>query len=262
MDLVSDETHRALAFLGALHKQGYHPYAHEFDAYTSTHGPHTTVMEMLRARFESSAIHHEGMRKYLQAVHWIGVRPKDHRIVITELGRHVLAALDESVHEVSQFVEVVLDPEDPLALSLVVKRLAALGKALLVDPYFRLEQLETLIQYTQVDRVLMTDAVKDSDRMSLKHALETVPMRSTEVRIANKTEVHDRYAIPSHGPIMFIGASLNTVGRRPTVIGQLHDAADEIRKRYENTWAESAVLGVTCEARLDGKAQEQPGDEA
>ena len=260
MELASKEIHRALAYVAALNKHGYSPTTAEFDAYASSPGRKPLGM-LGRIAADMPWYDYEGLqesvRDYLQRVYWVS--SEGGQVRITDLGRVVLAALDEEAHQVEGPIEVVLDPQDPIVLSRVVKRLTAAGKALLVDPYFRLEQLLSIVNYTEIDRVLMSDQVERDNRNSLKHALDTLPTaRRMEVRVATKQEMHDRYVIPTRGPITFIGTSLGSVGRRLTVIGQLGDASEEIRQHYEATWQKADILGVAGAVESDGSMEEQP----
>lgn len=261
MRLVGPKVHRALAFIAALNQVGYKPTAHEVDAFANDIET-AFVSEIIDGVFSpelferSSFGGRESAREYLSRVHWAVQTAEG--LKVTECGRYVLLALDAEDPGGEGGIEVSLDPDDPAALSAVVKRLASLGKALLVDPYLRLEQLNLIAGYTEIDRVLITDAVEKPERSAMAHALSnTVINRPIEVRVAKKSEVHDRYVIPEVGPVTFIGSSIGTVGRRPTVIGQLRDTADEVRARYENVWRSASVLGAVPEESVsaDGKAE-------
>jgi len=263
MDIASRQAHRALAYLAALNKHGCFPTTPQFAAYASAPDPMDPLADLL-ARYPIGPA--ESMLDYLARVHWVS--RNDGLVRITDLGAAVLAALAAGTTQAEGAVEVVLTADDPLALSHAVKQLAALGPALLVDPYFRLNQLALIVNYTEIDRVLMSDQVPREDRQSLKHALDTVPMsRRLEVRMAKKEQMHDRSVIPSQGAVLSIGTSLNYVGQKFMVLAKLSDVADALRRHCEELWHGSETLAVGGNVQPDDASSEQsadhgaPGDE-
>jgi hypothetical protein len=207
MELASPGVHQALAFVAALNRYGYRPTPDELDAYVDKPYPFRgMIADIVNSVWAYETFNALGLREticeYLLRVLWI--RLEGDRLAVTDCGRHVLLALEEGANAVDGPVEVTLDPQDPTVLSRVVRRLADLGKALLVDPYIRLEQFLLVMEYTEIDRILMTDAVKSSERQELKHALAGLQApRRIEVRMAKKEEIHDRYVIPPQGPVTF-----------------------------------------------------------
>jgi hypothetical protein len=138
--------------------------------------------------------------------------------------------------------DIVLNSEDPIAFARVVQRIAETGPGLLVEPYFRLDDLMPIVYYTQVARVLTSERTKPTERDGLKLGVERLVLdRPFEVRVAGR-ELHDRYVIPEAGGAQFIGASLNRLGQVATAMGALHDGADRLRELYEELWTESSVL--------------------
>jgi hypothetical protein len=247
VELASARVYRALAYAAALNRAGYTPTPRELEAYAADpdQGIAAQIFDRIYA-YELYQGRHEKQEtfgEYLLRVGW--TVEVNGRVAITDCGRHALLALEDAEYASEGLIEVVLDPKDPVVLSRAVKRLAELGKALLVDPYFGLDQFLPVMQHTEIDRILISDASKKAEREELAHALSTIQApRMIEVRMTEKRKTHDRYVIPPHGPITFIGGSLNTIGRSPTVMGQLHDAAGEIREHYESIWTDADVVGV------------------
>jgi hypothetical protein len=244
VELASKDIHRALAFVSALNDAGYHPTEQALDAYAHVQPPKPLSVFDWIDSFGSGYGNQRAITQYLLYVLWL--RHESGGLALTELGRHMLSALDAQSHQVRDAVEIALDPDDPIVLSRVVKRLAEIGPALLVDPYFRLDHLALVLEFTAINEIMLTDAVPEPERNALQHALST-PLdvnRKVEVRVAPKSDIHDRYVIPAHGAVTFIGASLNTVERRPTYIGQVKDAANEVRTLYRSVWQKAKILGV------------------
>ena len=113
---------------------------------------------------------------------------------------------------------------------------------MLVDSYFKPEQVPWLTSATSIRRVLISGrhrrAAEDLKRMSV--ALGTVPGASAlEVRSTTSPELHDRCLISSDGSVQLLGSSLNGVDKHLTAlitpdveVGKLY------RDRYERLWSE------------------------
>jgi hypothetical protein len=139
VELASKDIHRALAFVSALNDAGYHPTEQALDAYAHVQPPKPLSVLDRFDPFGNGYGNPRAITQYLLYVLWLC--SESGGLAITELGRHILLALDAQRHQGRDPVEVALDPDDPVVLSRVVKRLAEIGPALLVDPYFRLDHL-------------------------------------------------------------------------------------------------------------------------
>jgi len=133
--------------------------------------------------------------------------------------RALLRALDEVEVREAAPIDVVLAPDDPLAHSRLIGRIADAGPAMIVDPYFRLDQLMPIAVNAEVGRILTSDKTSSGERAALADAVShrLTLGRPFEVRVSPGSEMHDRFIVPDAGPIQFIGASLNRVGRVLTV---------------------------------------------
>jgi hypothetical protein len=183
----------------------------------------------------------ETVIEWLERLRWL--HTDDQRVSITRLGRAVLAALEdaEQVREIP--VEIVLDPGDELAYARIIGAVADAGPCALVDPYFSIENLLDVIQRTEVERVLIKP---DGGRVSaLSQAVSDLRIpRQFEIRSSD--EFHDRFVIPNHGPVRFVGTSLRGVGRRLAVTGLLNDgpASHAIRHSFEEVWNRASVTAA------------------
>lgn len=250
VELIASDAHRSLGYLIALDEQGYHPTERELDEYaeqpdrrpalratalSSLASSMAMSMQMLSASWELEP--GERMSEHFQRLRW--ALPLDGRLHVTPLGRALYRALQQRTPDPETVLDVVIEATDSTAFARVIGRIATSGPALLIEPYFRLDVLMPVIEYTQVTRVLASERTSQTDRDTLKLAIERLTLtRPFEVRVASRV-VHDRYVIPDTGAVQFIGASLNGLGQVSTAMGTLNDGSDDIRRLYESIWSHS-----------------------
>lgn len=243
MQLADAHTHRALAYIAALWQQGHVARSFEIEEYVREPlRRETGVLGAAGLLNFYASMRAEGMVPYLARLQWVRVIAGD-EVHLTDIGEAFLRALDEREVKPDEVLELVLTPDDPFALARVMGRLADAGPAMLVDPYFGLDQLGPVAARTRITRVLVGDRAKAKERAELETAVPTLPVdRPFEVRVAPQ-KLHDRYLISDRGPgVQIIGTSLNGVGRVLTAMARLSDAGGEIRRAYEELWSTSTVL--------------------
>jgi hypothetical protein len=258
MDLVAPDAQLTLGYLAALDAQGYRPTADElnefaerperrgavraggvFDTMMSTYLSFSKVLQGTRTVSPA-----ETMTDYFVRLRWVERRAD--RIEITLLGRALSRAF--SLSNVSVNPVIVLEPGDPTVLGRVVERLASCGDGLLVDPYFRLDQLMMVASQTELTKILISERLDRGSREGLKTGIEQLVLpRPLEVRVAGR-ELHDRYLIPTSGSITAIGSSVNGVGTVVTAMNIIVDGADDLRTTYEKMWAEAVPLASAQES--------------
>jgi hypothetical protein len=246
MNLAQQEAHRALAYLGALEVEGYFPTTAELEAYIDEPDRRSVsaLAPFARALLTFGRLVHEfdteSMSDYLGRVGWAFER--DGLLLLSPLGRAMGKALDRSERGSEEIVDTMLDRSDPIVLARLVEKINSVGPGLLVDPYFRIDQLLMILQATEIQRVLTSERTKTDDLKALSVALAAVtPDRPFEIRVAGR-EIHDRHVIANDGTVLFIGASLNGIGHVTTVVGKMHDGADAVRETYESLWSTSRQL--------------------
>ncbi len=275
MELAAANVHRSLGYLVALDTQGYRPTAAELEAYAEQPDRRTPRFENSITRVWMSTFRNlafaleevepgEDMASHFLRLRW--AQDIDGRLHVTPLGRAVYRALQQQALEPEAVLDVVIEATDSTAFARDVGRMAEAGSALLVEPYFRLDVLMPIIEFTEITRVLTTERTSKSDRNTPKLAVEKLTVdRPFEVRVASK-DVHDRYLVPDSGPVQFVGASLNGLGQVATAMGTLHDGSDEIRNLYESIWTSSPTHAVarkpSSDARSSAKATKAPAKAA
>jgi hypothetical protein len=181
-------------------------------------------------------------------------------VKITRLGEAVLASLEERAAEPEGPVVTILESKDALAYPTVIGNIGKRGDALLIDPYFKLDALPHVLQFTDVARLMIGP---NADVSSIGAALSTTitPNRPFEIRVSN--ESHDRFVIPISGPVDAIGTSLSGVGRRYSVMFEISlPEADGIRQTCNEMWERAeplvAASGPTSSATTPTAAKKTP----
>lgn len=95
-------------------------------------------------------------------------------------------------------VEIVLDPDDRFAYARALGELTSMPDSMIVDPYFRFEQLVDVLELGTVTRVLTSRKIGPAALARLALGLKAVTEgQPFEVRLT--AELHDRYFIPRAG---------------------------------------------------------------
>lgn len=259
MKVANEIAHRALGYVAAVRRQGYKLSQAEFAAYLENPfrkvksgfgiSDWTKVLNI----FETPA---ETNLEWFERLNWLTAKPGF--VDITDLGRAVLASADEEDVE-ADMMEVTLDTADPFSYARVIGRIAQRGDALLVDPFFKLDNLLDILVRTTVRGVLMspqTSKTGKADIAGLGTALSRHSFdRKFEIRLAD--DIHDRYVIPRTGPVDMLGTSLSGVGKKPTLLVTIKSttASDELRKTYQAIWDRATPLAAPSTARTAERAE-------
>jgi len=239
MKIATDGQHRALAFIAACNGSGYSPARDEVDAWlrepVSTGALAAAVM-----RFSvvlEGAFGRGDTLDHLLKLGWITESPS---LGLTELGRALLGAAERAEPGEGEAGIVVLDREDPFAYARLMGHLTKAKQGLLVDPYFRIDQLMTILNGTTLARVLISKqhARSKEDRAALAVALDSPSLpRHIDIRATSDPSLHDRLIVGEDGEVWTLGASLNSVATTSTVIVPVPQAgADALRQQAETLW--------------------------
>jgi hypothetical protein len=252
MEIVSEHSHRVLAFLVAVEDQAYHPTATEINAYAKGPDRWTKVSSPLTSGLTVERLFGDLFRETVEtetAADWL-IRlnlavVQEKRIHATQLGRALLAAADEREQrlEASPTIAIVLKQDDEFALATVMAKIAEVGPAALIDPFVRMEDFIKLVQHASVRRII-TGPDKGDGRLKALSAGRAVLSaqdggEAGEIRVTSA--FHDRYVLPEKGPIWMIGTSLNGIGKRTSTMVQVADnpAGRAIRDAFEEEWGKA-----------------------
>ena len=295
MDLTNDTGHLGLAYVAAVRRQGGAVTVMEFEAYMARPGPRPAVPERrerqtspgvaafleqisgpggLASTFLRSILAGvetpevvvaearpaETVNEWLTRLGWL--RIVDGRILITQLGEAVLAHLEQTDVEVEIPVALTLRRDDELARARVFAKIAELGPAALVDPYFSMEGLLQVVQSTRVDRVL-TSGKSASKVAGLEVALAGLSDERT-VEVRKSDAFHDRLVLSDQGPVWMLGTSLTGVGKHLSIMVEIGDGASRgaLRSAFDEAWQAAELVGQVGHMDSDQESQDSDDSEA
>ncbi len=249
MEIASEDTHRLLFYVGAVTRRGYQLSVPEFEAYAKGPFRKTKIIEGgisafrdIQNMFSPRRVPAETWLEYLKRLRWVSA--DEDKVKLTRLGKAILDELSSPVidSESESATEVLLDPADPHAYVKVIGVLAELGEGLLVDPYFRYDQLETIVEDTQIRRILTSKKTGNTALSQLQFALAVIDEDQRPlIKVADS--LHDRFAIGDSGHVVAIGTSLNSVGKNHSMVVPLSETAGSaIASVYGDLWDSANTL--------------------
>jgi hypothetical protein len=250
MKLADSTAHRALAYVAAVSKHGYALSVEEFDAYMlqplrrGGQSALASALSKIQVTMLGAVTPDEEVLDWLERLGWLHAFD---RVTITPLGRAVLASLEDEQQAEELPTEIVLDRDDELSYARVIGAIAESGPCALVDRYFGLESLLDIILRTRVERLLVgTDPSSAGRVAAVAQAVTNLTIdRPFEVRASAR--FHDRFVIPTSGPVRFLGTSLGGVGKRLAISGVISDdTADAIRQTFESAWSDANPIATAA----------------
>jgi hypothetical protein len=236
MEIIKDENHRVLAYLVEVEGQGYHPTADEINHYAISPSPTTAPYEYPSVKdWLDDVTYNSGSDQQESAAEWLLridlAEERDGKLFTTELGRALLAAANQRELEqaASATVALVLRQDDDFAIAMVMARIAEAGEAALVDPY----------------RILTGPSNEKSRLGAISSALAVLNPATIRIPAVRVTDVfHDRYLIPTKGPVWMLGTSLNGIGRKTSMMVQVSDepAGQAIRSGFDEAWGSATDI--------------------
>ncbi|MGC4810576.1 hypothetical protein ACLQ29_08635 [Micromonospora sp. DT228] len=259
MEIVSTPQHRTLTFVHACNRSGYRPTLEEVKLWFDEPAANVTteitapgllaMLEGMQKAFSQVQLSREVAREHpvdhLVRIKWL--EASDDRLRLTRLGEALLTDIQRG-EEAEDSPVVVLETTDRFAYARLIGEIARLGDAFLVDPYFRLPQLATILDSTRLKRVLISKQYKGSKeaRDELAVALAAVdPERNIQIRATAATTLHDRLVVADSGDVYMLGASLGTIGKANTAFMKVPEkGAAALKQLAEDLWdaAEPVLL--------------------
>lgn len=251
MDIVSEETHRVLAYLDALNRHGVRPdrqwideFAEEPDQLVERVGGLGSIRAatLIAMSLGERIVAQETFTDYMARLGWVTIDSR--HIELSNMGRALLNALNApAIEETADVFEIVLDPADPFAYAQALGLMSSVKNALLVEPYFRLDQLMDVAPFDNITRVLLGSRLKPREYDVLATGLAALPSgRKLEIRKVR--DLHDRYLIPAEaGHVLMLGASLGGIGKKVSTMTTLGEVASRaLREAHEELWRGAEVV--------------------
>lgn len=262
MEIVDEGTHRVLAYIEVLNRQGVTPTAAQVNAFANDPRPKSSGPLMGLKAFSAglgpvAGISTESPQEYLSRLGW--VVESQGEIELTSIGKALLKGLNSPTLEAgADVVEIVLDPDNPFAYAQALEALGARGRSMLVEPYFRLEQLISVAELDNIGRVLLGTRIGKNDRAVLSTGLASLPEeRRPELRSAQ--DLHDRYLIPMDDePVLMLGASLGGLGKKVSTVTTLGLVASRaLRDAHERLWDHATTVEPSSTFGVDGPVDDR-----
>ena len=244
MDLLDEESHRLLLWAVRLAEVDVVPQRSELRRLCEPRRP--AGLAILAGLSGRNGDYHESAMNSL--VRRGLLEERDDRVTPTELGRLTVSALGLHPEQSPAFevIDADLRAGDPLALARVVGRIAALDAPTVVDPHCRAEQLEYLARHTGVTRVLVSDRLDDDELDAIVEAVGRLGDRpwKLRVRVSPAHAVHDRHVFDDDRVLQVGGVATATLPGGSTVLSEVTDLADEVRRYYRALWKRAERLAV------------------
>jgi hypothetical protein len=256
MRIITENQHRALSFVEACNGSGYSPRKSEVELWLKEPVPASdlgrTFGTLTASLFDGMFGTRSNILDHMVGLHWIIESPL---LTITQLGRALLGAANRAEVVEGEAGIVVLDRKDPFSYARLIGHLARAKEGLLVDPYFRIDQLMTVLNSTSIARILVSKQHKSSkaDIAALAIALDSPSLpRDIQIRATSDQSLHDRLIVGEDGEVWTLGASLNSVATTSTVIVPVPQVgAEALRQQAEEFWAGAAQVR-TAQPTPDG----------
>lgn len=242
---------RALQFVELMNDRGVRPSASHVDAFAVTPLPSDIFAQTyntVRRGFMDKNI-----TTYLRQVGFILLNSDG--VSITTLGSAFLAGMVENEGSSEGGdgegapIEVVGRLSDPVTYARLLTQIDAREHALVVDPYLPAPELQSLLQLSNVERVLSRETRLTGPRpqnaaertQHLRIALGVNPEVELRFLPSDVRELHDRLILPSTGSGLVVGTSLGA--SHFTVITALgDDATAQLRAHYDGLWEQAERL--------------------
>lgn len=248
MKIADPLTHRVLAYVAAVQRQGQKLTVDDVSNFSERANRSRVPIPMGAAVGGPHGIENQPV-VWLYRVGWVDLLGPsinivgEDEVVMTDLGRAALRSLDEEAASLGFASTVTLDKDDPTALAKVIEKMHGMGKCALVDRYFSQEVFLSIVQRTEVTRIL-TGPNPPKRIAGIKQALVDVNVeRDFEIRVDSGDQHHDRFIIPEDGQVLAIGASMNGVGSRHSIMTEISGPpADAIRAHFEEAWKDAEAI--------------------
>lgn len=242
MELVNKRAAQVMNMIAAVNTQGYRPSRAEINSYGAS--PDRLVTEFdpyYEDRHEVWDV--ETYSTYLERLRWVEF--VDDAAALSPMGLAVLRAMqDQGKLDNVSVLETVLESGDPFAYARAIAVLADIPDTLVVDPYIRFDGLTDIMPLSNVTRILTSSERANPSKKAGPFALASAARPGNrQIRIAELSQLHDRYFIPRTGPVRMISTSMNSIGSRIGVITPLGASASQaVREEHERIWTDSVPV--------------------
>lgn len=179
----------------------------------------------------------EPVADYLLRLQWAS--HSGGRMTLSALGRAVIRANGAGTVSHSEPIFVTLEPNSAVSYVTFARAVNDAGAGMVVDPYFKADQLDWFATSTSISRILMSSR----NRQQAEVELVAVALGSgalaghVEIRATASVAFHDRAIVHEDRSLTVIGTSINGLKKHLSYLTTLtaEDAAS-FRDRLESLW--------------------------
>jgi hypothetical protein len=241
--VVNSHVLRVMAYLAIVTNNGGSLSDSEIDVFASTPIPQppvrgSVIAAALGSGFKETVIQSgEPVSHFLRRVKWLD-GPTDGGY-LTKRGNDVLRSLSETERESPDVSFSVIDPKSPFRYADVEQQYRDERNDLLVDPYFRLEELKWALGRASIRRVL-TSKSSALTFDSFVHESENPVL--FEVRSLPDELLHDRAITRLGGALLLMGQSTNGLGKKLSTFVEVPAfICSEYVQALEKRWSQANV---------------------
>ncbi|CCH86960.1 conserved protein of unknown function [Modestobacter italicus] len=239
MDILTEDQHRALAFIKACNGQGYGPSADEVETWLREPAIPPGLYNYVGLSVSAAMYGFSRglVTDQLLRLRW--VTGYSGELFTQPLGTALLRDADAKTADVAGATTVVLDAKNPLAYAALMSELAAAGAGLLIDPYIRREQLLHVAEDTTLQRLLISDKISQKDMAGIRALLGYLQPAERHLEVRVTGDAHDRYLKAENDDVYIIGSSMGTVASRKstTVLTPFPgDSREVVGRMLEARW--------------------------
>ena len=252
--------YRALLYVERLDLAEVRPTVAQVEALARTDGPlparyENALMAITRSLSNLNSSYKfadaEPVVSYLIRLGWLASAGSDPSspVELTELGRALLVGLrmdaPGQLHEREHATAMVLDPNNPIVYLELTRGVSQAGAGVLVDPYFKADMMEWLINATPVTRLLLDGRKGELTKveLALDGLKDVAGADRLEVRASSSDTFHDRCLVHADGTVRLLGTSVTGVGRHLTTITPLPLVATAVLVKHINKlWDKAQVV--------------------
>ncbi len=250
-DLADQAVFRGLRYIRLLNEEGVRPTATQVNKFAASAAPReerwefgweSMVGQLVRTAM-SVRQPAESTTDFLVRMEW-AAGDAQAGLELTELGRAFLRGVIREAKEINSDDSVpsvvTLEAGNPLSLVELTQAVQEAGEGLLVDPYFRAEQLQWLITSSSIIRVLIKEPKGGTSALAVALG-HFAGAERIDLRVVGGNELHDRAVVRADDGVTLIGTSVNGVGKHLTTLVRLKpEDSSSLRDRL-NQLFEGAV---------------------
>lgn len=243
VEIVNDHVYRAMAYVALVTSRGGSVSDSEIDSFASLPLPNppmrgSVISAALGSAFRETVIQPgQPVSAYLRELKWMD-GPKDGGF-LTRRGMDVLDSKSSVQPDEAVVAFSVIDPKSPFRYADVQFQYMDDRNDMLVDPYFRLDELKWALGKSRLRRILTSRSAAKSFDAFVHEPEIPVPF---EVRYLDDEQLHDRALTRLGGALLLMGQSTNGLGKTLSTFVEIPSfVCSEYVQALEKRWSRAQI---------------------